>query len=84
MERPSDAGAGDCGRGCDNNTGLSRAVVVDVLYLGLVFGQIKGRILDVDASGRCGLKGRGVGMENFWNGIEPLLDLALSIFSFKQ
>lgn len=49
-----------------------------------VFWENKGRILDVDIAGRCGLEGRGVGTENFLlNGNEIfVIELAASIFCF--
>ena len=55
----------------------------DGLLREAVFWQNKGRILDTDIGGRCGLEGRGVGTELFCrNGTVMFLELATLILSF--
>lgn len=79
-----EGGRGD-GKGCADVVWMS-FMMDEGLLREAVFWENKGRILEADIAGRCGLEGRGVGTENFLlNGNEIfVIELATSIFCFMR
>lgn len=75
-----EGGRGD-GKGCADVVRMDEGLLREA-----VFWENKGRILEADIAGRCGLEGRGVGTENFLlNGNEIfVIELATSIFCFMR